>query len=330
LDTSNLETKRQELEAQRDAAQALLDELIKGPREETIAAARADVRALTAQVQLLETEHQRNQRLITSNAVSKKELDRTRFTKQTNLARLDAAQRRFDELEAGTRKEKIRAQQAVVAQIDAALADIAIRFKDSNLVAPFDGSIGNRYVDEGTIVSPGTHVLRLVERAGIEVWIGLPATVVAHLEDDCRYAVVIDGRSFTAALHSVLPELDLVTRTQTAIFTLKDAELGTVVPGQIARIRIAAQVQVAGFWVPTTALAHGSRGLWSVYVVEPDSTGRHEVSTRRDVEVLYTQGDRVLIRGTVSQGDRIIASGSHRVAPGQRVRWLGQDKTTIR
>jgi multidrug efflux pump subunit AcrA (membrane-fusion protein) len=42
--------------------------------------------------------------------------------------------------------------------------------------------------------------------------------------------------------------------------------------------------------------------------------------SRRDVESLYTAGDRVLVRGTLAPGDRIVSSGVNRIAPGQLVR----------
>jgi hypothetical protein len=38
------------------------------------------------------------------------------------------------------------------------------------------------------------------------------------------------------------------------------------------------------------------------------------------VEVVYTRGDRSYIRGTVVDGDEIVAAGTHRIVPGQLVR----------
>jgi hypothetical protein len=41
---------------------------------------------------------------------------------------------------------------------------------------------------------------------------------------------------------------------------------------------------------------------------------------RRDLEVLHTESDRVLVRGTLQAGEQVITGGTHRVVPGQVVR----------
>lgn len=75
-----------------------------------------------------------------------------------------------------------------------------------------------------------------------------------------------------------------------------------------------------GYWLPVAALVRGGRGLWSCFVLsEPDGSDTFQV-LRRDVEILQTERDRVLVRGTLQSGDRAIINGTHRLVPGQRVR----------
>ena len=74
----------------------------------------------------------------------------------------------------------------------------------------------------------------------------------------------------------------------------------------------------SGFWIPSSTLSRGRRGLWSVLVLQPADDGKQKAQ-KRDVEVLHTSGDRALVRGTLDDGDVVIASGAHRVAPGQAV-----------
>ena len=70
--------------------------------------------------------------------------------------------------------------------------------------------------------------------------------------------------------------------------------------------------------LPTAALSPGQRGLWSVYVV----VGRegYETIESRPVEVLHTEGERVLVRGTIQSKDRVVSGGVQRIVPGQRVK----------
>jgi hypothetical protein len=40
---------------------------------------------------------------------------------------------------------------------------------------------------------------------------------------------------------------------------------------------------------------------------------------QRQIEVLHSEADRVFVRGLLSDGDIVVASGAHRISPGQRV-----------
>ncbi len=200
LDARQLETERQRLEAQRDQAKALLAELKSGPRMETIAAAKAEVVDLAAQLELQRRNLERTTELVRQNAVSRERHDEVELGVQSARAKLDVAQRRLDELEAGTRREQIDAQQAVVDQLTAALADLAIEIKDSELLAPFHGTISARHVDEGTVVSSAETVFEIVESGGLEAHVGLPPQVFRSLATGQRVDVEIGNRVCPASL----------------------------------------------------------------------------------------------------------------------------------
>ena len=57
-----------------------------------------------------------------------------------------------------------------------------------------------------------------------------------------------------------------------------------------------------------------SRGSWTVYTVDDQSR-----IAREAIEVIYTERNRVFVRGTLEPGDRVVVSGLHRVVPGQAV-----------
>jgi multidrug efflux pump subunit AcrA (membrane-fusion protein) len=104
------------------------------------------------------------------------------------------------------------------------------------------------------------------------------------------------------------------------VVTFQDVSATGLVPGQLVRLEVGETIESAGFWLPTSALLRRQRGLWCCYVVVVDrerpSTGRVET---RDLEVLHTEGQRVFVRGTLQPGETVIAAGTHRVVPGQRV-----------
>jgi multidrug resistance efflux pump len=322
IDTEHLETKRRQFVARRAQAAAQLDEMVAGPRDEDIASARARVNNRHAQVELLRLQRARRERLLSTNAISREEYEEVAFGLQAREAQLKEAQHDLEELLNGTRKEQVRAQRAVIDELDAAIEDIDVDIRKSTLKAPFAGTIARRLADEGTVVQAGRPIFRLVEDQALEAWIGLPVRATALLTEDSEQRVRIAARYYDASVAGRFPEVDPATRTRTVVLRLDDSAAEHVVHGQVVRLQLEEAVETSGYWLPSTALTKGARGLWTAFAaVEAESPdGSLFRVERRDVEVLHAQSDRVLVRGTLNSGDRVIRGGTHRVVPGQLVR----------
>ncbi len=319
LDSQRIAAQRQLLEAQHQEATALLDELVAGPRQETIAAQRATVSELGSQVELLTRQRDRQRELARGKATSEERLDEAELGRQAAEARLLAAQRQLEELVTGTRPEQIAAQRARLAQITASLRDIDIQLAECRLVAPYDGVITKRYLDEGTVVSPGEPVLRIIEAEKHEAWIGVPPSAAAAIQLGELHPLWLGNQETVGLVRAILPELDPTTRTQTVVLDLLESEPANGAVGDIVRMNVAERIPASGFWLPTTALTRGGRGLWAVLALDCNAAGV-QIATRRDVEVLHTTGSHALVRGMLREGERIIEHGTQRVSVGQAVR----------
>ncbi len=327
---------------------AQLREMQAGPRTETIASARANLNNLQEQLQLARLKSERRQALYIQGAVSREQLDeaitdvnsqqaRVRQA-QSQLdellagtrseviamqqARLREAQSQLDELLAGTRIEVIEAQQATVKELESRLVSLDIDLEKSVLKAPFAGKISQRYLDRGTVVSPGQTVVRLVQVEQVKAHIGIPASVTSQVKIGEVQSLQVGQKSYQAKVASILPELDEATRTVTVVLKLEDTTSQDVTAGQIVNWQLEQTIPTSGYWLPTTALVRGIRGLWSVYILgEAQGNEGWEVE-RRDVEILYTDGERVLVRGTLQGEEQIIINGTNRLVLGQKVRPL--------
>ncbi|MCG8648267.1 MAG: efflux RND transporter periplasmic adaptor subunit, partial [Pirellulales bacterium] len=320
LDTRQLEIRKRNLQSKHQEASAVLAELEAGPRVQTIEAARAQVQDLTAQVELQQRTFQRRTQLLDRNATSKESHDEAELGLKSAQAQLEAARQELDELEAGTRIERVEAQAAVVAQLKAQIEDVQVDIDDSLLEAPFEGRILMRHVDEGTVVNTAQPVLEIVESGQLEAHIGIPASVFDDMDNQASVTIIVAQTPWSAKFDRALPEVDLQTRTRIAIFRLDPPAGERLVPGQIARVRIEQTEPTDGYWLPTRSLIRSVRGLWATYVVEADPDSSVLRVHRRDVEVLHAEGDRSLVRGTVQTGDQVITSGTHRVVPDQIVK----------
>lgn len=318
LDTRRLYARIARIKAERKQAEAVLAELRAGPRRETIAAAESAVRQLQAEVDLQEANHARRQTLAGERLVSQAMLDEALYGSRAARARLEAAKRQLQQLQAGTRPEKIAAQVAATHSLDAALADVTIQLDGAKIVAPFSGTIAQRYVDKGTVVAGGTPVYRLVDDRNLEAWFGLPAEAAAEIALGDTYKVQVAGKDYTTTAAAKLPELDSATRTRTVIFKFSTIS-PELVPSQLTRLLLARRQDAQGYWLPTSSLVRGVRGLWSVLAVETKPGGNVGCAARRDVEVLLTRGDQSFVRGTIVAGEKIVADGVHRLVNGQLV-----------
>ena len=325
LDVRDLEAQRSQLEAERRQVIAQLQELETGPRREDIASAAAAVSDLKNQLELAELQAQRRADLYAQGAVSAEELDERRFGANAIAERLQQAQSQLEELQNGTRQEQLSAQAAQVDQIDARIRAIDVSLDKSVLYAPFSGKVSQRMVDEGSVVSGSQQVMRLVENGAMEARIGVPEQVAQRLAIGESQALQVGGRTYSAVVSAKLPEVD--ENSQTVTVVLEIAPDSDLTIGATAKLAVDEQQASSGYWLPSTALVAGDRGLWSVYVLTREGEreteeGAYRVA-RRDVELLHSENDgevaRSFVRGLVSKGDRIITSGTHRVVVDQLV-----------
>ena len=320
LDTRSLQAQRQQLMAQLRQAQARFQELERGPRQEDIAAAAAAVQDLQAQLDLAHLQQTRRENLYIQGAISLEERDEAAFGAEALESRLNQAKSQLEELNTGTRVEQVSAQDAQVDQIAASLKNLDVSIAKSVIYAPFNSRVSLRLVDEGVVVSPGQSIMRLVEGNALEARIGVPSQVADRINSGDVQIIEVNSQSFEGRVTALLPELDDASQTVTIVVALPSNAQPTI--GATARLQLQDQQNETGYWLPTSALDAGERGLWSAYVLgEPEDKTTENLYqvNRREIEVLYTESDRVFVRGLLEPGEEIVTSGTHRLVAGQIV-----------
>ncbi len=239
----------------------------------------------------------------------------TEDRQRTLLERGHISQQRLDEATTSTQAADAR-RAAAGASADALRAQLSL----SVIEAPYDGVITGRMSDEGAIASPGQPVLNIVENGSLEIRVGLPPTTAARLVLGQSYPFDADSGALEAVFRASTGVVDVRTRSVTVIFDIVEGQAAQA--GQVARLVMDAPIEARGFWVPTSALAEGRRGLWSVYVLADEGDGSLRIEPH-SAEALRIEADRVFVRGAVADGALILESGLQRVTPGQRVRAAG-------
>lgn len=229
---------------------------------------------------------------------------------QTLRADGHISEQRLDEARLG-----VSALRGTLAQIDASLSATAIDIAKSEIRAPFAGTIAERFVDEGAVVSAGAPIVRLLESGIVRARIGVSPEAAAILAVGAPVRIRALGADAPGTIETLRSDLSASTRTVTTLVRL-DGPIA--VPfGDTVELAVPRTVSTPGFWVPIAALIEGRRGLWTVFVAEPDGDG-HRIR-RESVELIQVSEDRAFVQGTLTDGQRVVASGPHRVIPGQPV-----------
>ena len=249
-------------------------------------ATKADLKRAQAELELARLKAKRQKDLRATGAVSKEAFDETRL--------------------------RASALEAQVEAVSAGLASIDIELEKSRLLTPYDGIVADHYVHEGTVINPGVPVVRLIETAQQEAHIGVSAARAGELEIGKLYPLKLRGEKIEAALLSVRPDVDPVTRSTTAVFRVPSQ--ASALDGEPITLELEETMPLAGGWLPISALLEGKRGLWTVLRI--DSSDAQHTTLREAVEVLDIQRDKAYVRGTLPSGSLVVASGMHRITPG--------------
>jgi RND family efflux transporter MFP subunit len=259
-------------------------------RQARLDAAAATFNRVAAERAQAEARAERIAQLVKDGSASEQDYDDARFSAQ-----------------ALTAAESTAAAQRQSAQLE---------LEKSTLRAPYEAVVAERLVQTGAVVAPGTPVLRLVTATGREAHVGVPPNVARRLAVGTTYSLALQGEQVTAELRSIRDDLDPTTLTVGAVFDLPANT--TVAVGESAVLQIAETVDTAGGWLPISALLEAPRGLWDVLTITPDAAGKQR-EQRESVEILYTRGNQVFVRGTLANGVAVVASGLQRISPGDLV-----------
>ena len=210
-------------------------------------------------------------------------------------------------------KSTQEASDAQVLSIQAQLELARHALADTSLRAPYDGTVTAQLVENHEMVSPGRVVLRYHNIQQLEVTIHVSESEIAkHALNGSAPAMisfpVLLGKQLQATLLEWSSEADKTTRTYAVTFTFAAPDDFTILPGMSALVNWNqpgnGQTLIT---VPLSALCADGADASVVWVFD-DATGEAE---QRHVELGALSGSaRVAVLSGLSEGDRVIVSGS--------------------
>ena len=235
-------------------------------------------------------------------------------------ANLNQAQARFDLAEQALKRFKDLKSKGFISnqELDRANSEFliakaqvdlySVKLEQTFIRAPFDGYIQNRFLDSGTVISPGAPILEIIDSTFVEAHVSVPSNVIEGLKEGEFYNFLIDGKIFSAKLKRFTKMSNQGSDNRLFIF-----EFSTFIsPGSISYLQLNQQKSATGAWVPLKSLSQGTQGLWNLYTVSKDNNDQFKVA-KEIVELIYVEGDNAYISGTISTGDMVVAGGAEKV-----------------
>ncbi|MBW2057068.1 MAG: efflux RND transporter periplasmic adaptor subunit [Deltaproteobacteria bacterium] len=263
---------------------------------------------------LAQSDYKRNQKLFEKELISKKVLELAESQMEVRRSEYENARSELQSRQA--RIQSIQADlSAASAEIDRSQEDL----EDTVVRAPFDGVIGNRYVEIGDQVAPGQKLFTVLDISSVKVVARIPSQFIGRVQSGIRVEVATRAYPetvFNGAVIHVYPEADPKNRTFAVEVKVVNGKKPMILPGMFARVRFPVLSLDQALLVPRDALMEDGQGTY-VYVVDHST----RTAQRRDLVLGDLGSEEALVVEGLSPGESVIIRGQEMLHNGTPVQW---------
>ena len=218
----------------------------------------------------------------------------------------------------------------VKAQYEAKEATYNLVKKNTEIRAPFAGTITKKMIEEGEtflIMNPGLEVgyshasgvARLMDLKTLEVEVAVNEKEINHYKVGMPAQVVTDAfpnAKYPGKITKIGYTFDNLTKTTLVTVEIQNPEK-TLKPGMYAKVEIPL-AEKEDLFVPLKAIyREAATGMDYIFTVENNTAKRNKI------ERIYTDGDFVAISG-LSAGQKIVTEGKSKIKNGAKVKVSGK------
>jgi membrane fusion protein, multidrug efflux system len=238
---------------------------------------------------------------------------------RANLAKLERDYKRNVELQqrglvAASAFENLRYE------LDGARASYelaALQLSYTEIRAPIDGVVAERFLKVGNTVSPNEKAFRVADLTPLVTYVHVPEREMHKLKVRQVASAQVDaaGGAFDSVIARISPVVDSATGTFKVTLELQDAK-AQLKPGMFARVNIVYDRRKDVLQVPRSALIEDD-GRTRLFIVEQGK------AVARDVTLGLTNGGIVEVIAGLKDGDQVVVVGQGGLKSGNPVRVVG-------
>ena len=309
-------------------ARAGLSAMKTGARAEDVASLEAALEAANSQLSTADKQLSRIESLYKDGVASESQYDLAKSTREGALAAKTAAEKNLEKARVGARSEEIEMLEAKIAGLEVELELARNKLADTELHAPFDGVVSEKYSDNHESVLPGAPIITLVNDATLEGELNVSEEFIARqaslVSVECSFDE-LPNRVFPARIKQTSTSTQQGSRSYPVTLVVDAQPNDGLLVGMIGEATFQFKDARAYVTIPTSALVAGevsedsddsSTKNFSVWIVDEET----QTARRRDVKVgVFTDEQAQILEG-LEGGEPIVSAGARFLVEGQRVK----------
>jgi RND family efflux transporter MFP subunit len=257
-----------------------------------------------------EQDFARAEKLFNAQSLTKPNYDAAKADYESAVARVQSA------------KADIESAMYRVRAAEAAVADAKLALLDTAIVAPMGGTIVNRHVELGSLVSSGKAAFSVADTYTVKAVFGVPDLEIRTVKPGMPLEVTSEAvpeQNFTGRVTSISPAADEKSRIFETEVTIANPK-ALLKAGMIASVVIGNTVPKEK--LPAVALSaivrsKDSSETYAVYVIE--TPGGRPTARLRNVKLGDAFGNMIVVKDGLTVGDSVITVGATLVKDGAPV-----------
>ena len=236
-------------------------------------------------------------------------LAKTTFERQQNLWN----QKIGSEIQFLQAKTNYNAQLKAVAQMKSQLAKTIIR-------APFTGTIDDIVTEKGSVVGPGTPIIRIVSLNNMYLEAEVPEKNISSVKKGSD--VIVDFPVLGESLNTKVSQVSNYINPENRSFSIQVAvpnKNGKIKPNLTSKIQIKDYSNPNPIIVPISIISENAEGEQYLYIADNLNKDGNAVAKKVIIKTGQSQNGSVEITEGIKDGDQIINEGARSVKDGQKV-----------
>jgi len=180
---------------------------------------------------------------------------------------------------------------------NAAVVNAQKQLEYTTIVAPYDGIVTKRFVEQGEVVSPGTPIMEGLSLTELRVVTYIPETIIDNIKSNPEAKILLQGKELNALDVTIFPYADIKTHTFKTRINFKPDDQ-TVFPGMTVKVAFKIR-DYQSILVPLSSILNRSE-LTLVYVKQ----GKNKLL--RHVKLGRTRGDNIEVVSGLNLNEEVL------------------------